>query len=1192
MDQFKLKRFVSASSALLGASAQLAQRQAELATIKNVTMPKLHYAIGRRVVRLVKLPSDLMSYQEKIRAFEATLGSTAGADAADSPGGLAAKAKHMAHQAAKKTADAATNLQLQAAYVGLGKAAIEKYGRKAVPKEIVGDFDAAEARIAELSTEIKSLQNSSGVGILTPRRIVLVGGALLAVSIGLVLLRGLGGIFGGRKSTFDYNQFTKDVMNSPEYQQQAAEGARIASEATAGLKDSFADLDRDIDRTMKGVIRDGGRHQLEMQLSQVMQSWQDQANVLTEDIRDADELGDLRSSVGNHTRWQMEGLDRWGALKKVRSEAASELRDVSDRLKKDFLRGRSDSEINEDVVNAEVAVALRQFAEVCAEKTDALKRERTAAIAAVKAFHFEQVAKGMQPELTDKMLASICSIRESAESKPLDRERLHFGSIDADSAFGQYYLGRLTNQDIDGLPTRERLESLLACVAQAQSDLAAKWRAHVIGSCRDVRVLAASDASIFFDVAARRALLQRLPAMSAIEREGSGLDFDQIIQKIALASFAYPDKSLAADFENLVSNGKLFPVEGFGNKAFSLLVAGAWQGSAKCIDRVTQFMQSDRDDRDRSGGVTFDQGLVVRLAGAVMAANDSSRTRETLFRVASRLQKLTSGEAFFRNGCDYQSFLEGWFASAGPDAIEDTRNLYTEILRLGDVISDDPLVAIHQRMEYGRIGPLLYLLRMNDQKVGAAFRVEKLAWQSERVALLMTLSSQNRLDEVPIESIEAIVSDPWENTNATTEAGGPRYFATRKIRIDEWLLYARSLKARDEAAFNQTMLDTVCGRTPLRQALRKDMLPQLGSGGAAFLDPWSVAESPMFPYRAWAARMLVDKDPKNLDRLTAWAWGDKEANAGMRMLIACVAAAQEPSTNLAVTCQKVLKEAKEDEAYTRGLLTALATPADAVPDQDVARAADSEFLRGLLFAGVAGGRPKVATASMEAFRYRGERCDASEVIDDAYSSTKRWTPFDFMPIEEACELLASQAPLGLDATADQLSEYRKEAQRLWPSDVEMVAVVTADDVTRVTTKTFRDRLSSSYRRTTAEQMARIPVAEAENWSFNNWSLYYDPHLIAAAIDERRAEKGNQREDLQAIGRLLSGLCSPSISGDPREIDANVVTAWEARSLESIWPELVKMERNLVSLDQKADFQRSVVTYIERWITGHQPSAGE
>ena len=149
-----------------------------------MTLPKLYHAIGKRIVGSDKLPADLEHHRQKIRQLESGIAATPEEIKSDPAGGFAAKAKQFAQQAAQKatkaTGDAAATVQIQAAYVALGKGAVEKYGDKLLPPEFLPSLSDAQSRFSDLSAQIDTLNASAGMGSLTAKRALFVGGGLVA----------------------------------------------------------------------------------------------------------------------------------------------------------------------------------------------------------------------------------------------------------------------------------------------------------------------------------------------------------------------------------------------------------------------------------------------------------------------------------------------------------------------------------------------------------------------------------------------------------------------------------------------------------------------------------------------------------------------------------------------------------------------------------------------------------------------------------------------------------------------------------------------------------------------------------------------------------------------------------------------------------------------------------------------------
>jgi hypothetical protein len=160
----------SRASEFVGKTLKLAQKQAELATLNTVTLPKLYHAVGKHLMSAAKLPPDLEQRRVDIRQLEAQSGAAQGLEEAREPSeaasGFAAKAAQLAQQAARKaakaTGDAARSAQVQAGYVALGKAAAEKYGEKALPPEERQRYAALSTRREQLMADVAAIGKRSG----------------------------------------------------------------------------------------------------------------------------------------------------------------------------------------------------------------------------------------------------------------------------------------------------------------------------------------------------------------------------------------------------------------------------------------------------------------------------------------------------------------------------------------------------------------------------------------------------------------------------------------------------------------------------------------------------------------------------------------------------------------------------------------------------------------------------------------------------------------------------------------------------------------------------------------------------------------------------------------------------------------------------------------------------------------------
>jgi hypothetical protein len=71
MTESSFQEKTAAAKTLFGVAAKLAQKQAELAKLNNVTLPKLYHAIGKRIVRMEELPTELGHHRwRKLKAIQ------------------------------------------------------------------------------------------------------------------------------------------------------------------------------------------------------------------------------------------------------------------------------------------------------------------------------------------------------------------------------------------------------------------------------------------------------------------------------------------------------------------------------------------------------------------------------------------------------------------------------------------------------------------------------------------------------------------------------------------------------------------------------------------------------------------------------------------------------------------------------------------------------------------------------------------------------------------------------------------------------------------------------------------------------------------------------------------------------------------------------------------------------------------
>lgn len=182
--------------ALLLASSEYAKKKASLATLSTTTLPPLYHRIGKRVAKLEKVPSDLADAVAKIRRLEESLAAggiaatEAGAEQTDAkPSGFAGKMVGNVKSAAKQSS---TRVQLNSAYMSLGRQAVERYGEKAAPKELREELSVALQKSKALQEEVDALGKSASLGFWTPGRVAF-GGIAVAVLLLFGVVRTLSG---------------------------------------------------------------------------------------------------------------------------------------------------------------------------------------------------------------------------------------------------------------------------------------------------------------------------------------------------------------------------------------------------------------------------------------------------------------------------------------------------------------------------------------------------------------------------------------------------------------------------------------------------------------------------------------------------------------------------------------------------------------------------------------------------------------------------------------------------------------------------------------------------------------------------------------------------------------------------------------------------------------------------------------
>ncbi len=183
-----LKGLLASWSQLFADAAQCAKMEGAVAALNNVTLPKLHHAIGKRILKSSNLPADLISHRNRIEELEAVIAAKPNDQEVGSASGFHLRVKQAAQRAVNRavmTAGSATSMaKLQAAYVAFGKQAIERYGSKALPKDLREQYEAAIQKQTDLATQITAMKSSPGLFGLTPHRL----GFLTLIAIVCVLV--------------------------------------------------------------------------------------------------------------------------------------------------------------------------------------------------------------------------------------------------------------------------------------------------------------------------------------------------------------------------------------------------------------------------------------------------------------------------------------------------------------------------------------------------------------------------------------------------------------------------------------------------------------------------------------------------------------------------------------------------------------------------------------------------------------------------------------------------------------------------------------------------------------------------------------------------------------------------------------------------------------------------------------------
>jgi len=229
---------------LLGNAAKLAQKQAALTKINGVSLPKVYRDIGKQLAAVKNLPAELVPFREKITQLENSMAAQPEPQKADTASSFTAKAKQFAARASKAVGDTATAVQLQAAYVALGKQAVEKYGEKAIPKGMVDEYRSLVMQRDGLKSEVESLASAPGQGVVTPKRLA-IAGVVMCLLLGVAVVRSASSrLFGGRGGV------PRDVSDQ-------------VAEATSGIGRSLDAINAELERDKSRIETESQNRELQ-----------------------------------------------------------------------------------------------------------------------------------------------------------------------------------------------------------------------------------------------------------------------------------------------------------------------------------------------------------------------------------------------------------------------------------------------------------------------------------------------------------------------------------------------------------------------------------------------------------------------------------------------------------------------------------------------------------------------------------------------------------------------------------------------------------------------------------------------------------------------------------------------------------------------------------------------------------------
>ncbi len=180
------------------AAAQIAGKQAEHGKLTQMILPSAYWALGKDIHGAGRFRDEFGELFTKLDGLLSNIQSLKQAHlASDQPQKFTDRAKAAAGHAVDLTKAKAVEMEVNGGLRELGKRAYEKHGESAGAANMVQPIAQALARLETLDREIKALSESHAGGFLTPRRLLVGGGAVIA----LLVLFFVGRLFIGSGAT-------------------------------------------------------------------------------------------------------------------------------------------------------------------------------------------------------------------------------------------------------------------------------------------------------------------------------------------------------------------------------------------------------------------------------------------------------------------------------------------------------------------------------------------------------------------------------------------------------------------------------------------------------------------------------------------------------------------------------------------------------------------------------------------------------------------------------------------------------------------------------------------------------------------------------------------------------------------------------------------------------------------------------